>query len=201
MTAQLPAMRRLRCRLVQRARRLVSCPAAADDLVQDALLAALLSGRDWQNQATERWLFGVLRRRAAFVHRTATRQRTREQHYAANQALDGVPVLTSSAPLPDLPPSLHMVAKLAAAGCTRDEIQWVLGLAPTALRQRISAAGRRLRGTGAPACAVPTVATGPVRQTVLPLSRRTGDLGTHDPDGHAILVGRSQYLPPRQPKG
>lgn len=186
----------VRRRLLQRARRLVTCPGEAEDLVQDALLAAHKAHRDFGEEATVRWLLGVLWRRAAFMHRTASRRRARERWYAARLAPPGEP--PTQAALPDLPRSVRIVARLAAAGCSRHEIQWLLSLRPEALRQRISAARRRLRGTDPPLM-VTSAVPGPVRTAVLPLSRRTGHLGTHDPDGHGFLVGCSRIRGVRQP--
>lgn len=197
MSMELPALQLVRHRLLRRARRLVVCPAEADDLVQDTLIAAFEAGRDWHDDTTQRWMSGVLRRRAAFVHRTATRRRARERRYA--EILPPSQTPESGRPLPELPPSLRLVARLAAAGCTRDEIAWVLDLAPTALRQRVSTARRRLQGHGAPAMPVPTLLPGPVRRAVLPASQRQQGLGTHDPDGHLIVLGCSHFGRRRQP--
>lgn len=198
MHAASPALKGIRSRLLRRARRHVSCTAAAEDLVQEALLAAHRAGRDWFDPGTERWMNGVLWRQAAFVRRTESRRTAREHAVACADTTIPAP---SRAPLPPLPQSLRAVARLAAAGCTRDEIAWLLGLTSTALRQRISSARRRLGGAPPPPLPAPAVASGPIRQSVLPLSRRTGRLGTHDPDGHPMLLGRSQNPPLRQPRG
>ncbi|MBX2796281.1 MAG: hypothetical protein KTR31_01390 [Myxococcales bacterium] len=189
----------LRGRLLRRARRLVSCTGEADDLVNDALLAAHTKGRDFGDESTERWLTGVLWRRAAFVRRTAARRRSREQRFAEADHRRARPEHATGQALPPLPPSLRVVARLAQAGCTRDEIRWVLDLRPDALRQRISALGRRLRGTEPPPAPPATSPAGPARQNVLPHAQRTGFLGAHDPDGHVILVRCSRNGGDRQP--
>ena len=55
------------------ARRLVRRAEEADDLVQDALLAALEAGR-----SDPPWLAGVLRKQSAMTARSAIRRRRRE---------------------------------------------------------------------------------------------------------------------------
>lgn len=173
------------------------CRAEADDLVQDALLAAFEQGRAWEDPATERWLLGVLWRRAAFLRRTAARRHRRDQAFVEVTPPPGPAERPDRSTLPELPPSLRAVARLAAAGCTRAEIQWVLGLRPATLRKRISELRRRLDGTAPPAT-LQRVPPGPIRATLLREVRRTGSIGGHDPDGHPVVMGCSHFRGARQ---
>ncbi len=129
------------------ARRYAHAPADAEDLVQQALLAAVEAGRtDFASGQTRAWLTGVIRNRARMEARGAVRRRTREGSWQA----DGCEQVSGEAAgLPDvsgLPRSLRLVALLAFAGATRPEIAWLLGLSDTALRQRVSQLKRALVG-------------------------------------------------------
>jgi DNA-directed RNA polymerase specialized sigma24 family protein len=204
--------------LLRRARRLARSEDEARDLVQDVLLVALDRGlTDLGAPEHQPWLFGVMRKRAAFVARTACRRRNREQEATPS----GAPLAVwRFAPrfLQSLPPSLRAVATLASADLSGPEIRWLLQLSPTALRTRLSALRRAVKENNA----VPEDSTIPggaeqssaeYSSAVLEsedgtrlappadpfLGRRRGALlgtlrnapgqilGTHDPDGHAIL--------------
>ena len=148
----------------------------------------------------EAWLRGVVRNLAAQLARTEGRRRRRDQEWTERHLRPHVPApeVTVSASLPALPPSLRAVALLALAGCSRQEVQWLLHLEPTALRQRIAALRRRAGATPELARANP-VAHGQRRPWVLDAVRRQGHWGSHDPDGHCFIVGCSQNRGPRQP--
>lgn len=188
------------------ARRLSRREADAEDLVQEVLLAAWRAGR-----VDPPWLFGVLRRQAALQARSAVRSRRRES--MAMEGEDDVapePVHASPA-TPDwlrrLPPAGRRVVVLALHGLTAEEIRWLLGITPAAFRQRIAAI-RKVLATLAPderrgSLALSRVRD-PVRAADLPfgLVRRAlraairGDgLGTHDGDGHLLVLRRRAHVP------
>ncbi len=82
--------------LAHLARRLVSEPHAADDLVQDTLLASLQGGVP--GAAPRRaWLAGIARRLAARQHRGAVRRARREHHAARDEALPAADDLAARA--------------------------------------------------------------------------------------------------------
>jgi hypothetical protein len=89
-----------------------------------------------------------------------------------------------------LPPSLRRVAELALAGLHRNEIAWIIGVSDVTLRQRISALRKRLDSFDA----MPAVAGGldlPIglmRRALLPVVRAQDAPGTHDPDGHLLVL-------------
>lgn len=176
------------------ARRFAGSEDDARDLAQDAVAIALARGfDDWSTPERRGWLHGVVRKRAAFVVRGQVRRRRREQ------AVEGVssPVARRWTWRADflarLPRSLRVVAALASADLCAAEIRWLLGLSDTALRQRLTALRRAVRGEPEPptqAAGEPRVALGGLRAQVLAgLRRQHGRVAaTHDPDGHVILL-------------
>lgn len=78
------------------ARQLVRDVAAADDLVQETLLAALERRPD-DRQPLRPWLGTILRRRVALTHRGDQRRREREQREARAEALPSAEELASRA--------------------------------------------------------------------------------------------------------
>ncbi|WP_373353941.1 sigma factor [Pseudoroseicyclus sp. CXY001] len=193
MSALTPAHRG---RLLALARRHARRAEEAEDLVQEALVAAHEAGR--LTEADLPWIAGVIRRQAAMAARGAGRRRAREIAWAEAAAPDQPP---ETGPLPPLPPALAQVARLAAAGCTRAEIRWLLGLTDTALRQRLSALRRQLAGRPRPP--ERPGAGGALRPALgAALARRPEALfASHDPDGHFFLVSASRNRPPRQHPG
>ena len=185
------------------ARRVARRSGDADDLVQQAILAALEAGRsDLAAPETRRWLAGVIRKRAAFDARTAGRSRRRETAWseAQPQADD---VRTDNPGLPPLSPALKVTALLALSGHTRQEIGWLLNLSDAALRQRVSQL-RRALAKAEPAGGDPSgaLAFGRIRQALLAPGRRNNAfLASHDPDGHLFVVSRSQIPVLRQQTG
>lgn len=179
--------------------------AQAEDVVQDALLAAIEQGRaDLDDQANLRWLSGVVRNKARMSARTARRQRHRDGLWQAGRT---EPVTENAAPaevLAGLPQALRVIAALVLTGHNRREIAYLLNLPDTALRQRISALKRHLvaRGLAAPhelSGLHLDLAYGRIRDVLLPaLLRHGGSFASHDPDGHLFVVRRSQNGPPRQ---
>lgn len=176
----------------------------ADDLVQETLLAGVLAGRHDMP-----WLSGVLRRQAAMAARSGVRRRRREALAAMPsenvlEPPDSHEAARMSRPpawLAALPPSAHRLAVLALHGLSADEIRWILRIEPTAFRQRLTRI-RRALATQSPQLRAESLALAyvrdPARSADLPFglvrralkaAMRVGDgLGTHDPDGHLVLI-------------
>ncbi len=196
-------------RLRARARRLSRRPADADDLLQDALLAAIEAGRD-----DAPWLDGVLKNLAAMTARGEGRRRRREASVAEPESVAATDAAVDTGParlslLASLPPSARRVAVLALHGLSADEIRWILGLADTAFRQRLTRI-RKALGALPPPQRAEAVALSfvrdPARTVDLPfglvrrslkaaLAGRAG-LGTHDADGHLLVIRSAHGLPP-----
>lgn len=188
------------------ARRESRDPGADEDLVQEALLAAILVGRtDFESPDTLRWVIGTVRNQARMAARGATRRRKREaQWHDYSQANESSDQTETAAFLAGLPKSLKAVAALTLSGHTRHEIAYLLRLSDTALRQRIVALKRKTVEAG---LALPTdlpglnldIAYGRIRDALLPkLLRSGGSFASHDPDGHLFVVRRSQNADARQ---
>lgn len=182
------------------ARRASSRADEADDLVQDALLEAVRSGRAIAGPRDMRWLAGIIRNRAKLAARGASRRKLRESHWHAMRLEPAPPAeppdLTTT--LAALPPALKAVAALTLSGHNRREIAYLLDLSDTALRQRITALKRQLTTHGV---VMPEgmpglnldLAYGRIRDALLPsLLRQGGMFASHDPDGHLFIVRRSQ---------
>ena len=177
--------------------RYAETPDDADDLVQDMLLAALVQRRVPSDDGFLAWAHGVFRRRALFVARTEGRRRRREALYAADADPSGEAIRKLPREFIDtLSPSLKIVALLANLGLGRAEIASLLGIADTALRQRISSLRRAWREFGGTPELVeiprgyPSL-RGPRRRAVkADLARVPGArFAVADPDGHAIIFG------------
>lgn len=189
------------------ARRVARRSDEADDLVQQAVLAALEAGRtDIFAPETRRWLAGVIRNRAAFDARTTARRRRRETAWSDTVAAPRPAAETEASDdaVRSLSPALRVTALLALAGHTRQEIGWLLNLSDDALRQRISQLKRALARQGPPGSAGPDgqLAFGRIRRALLGPARRADVfLASHDPDGHLFLLSRSQIPALRQQTG
>lgn len=189
-------------RLLAVARRHSRTADDAEDLVQAACLAAVTSGRrDFGDPQVMAWLVGTVRNLGALHARTAARRHRRDAEYLRQAHLaDTAP---PARPDPEgLPPALARTARLIAAGCTRDELRWLLGISDAALRQRLSALRRSVRRAEGPA-PDGIEPRGQVRQQLRVALQRlpAGHLGSHDPDGHAFVIGRSHPHTPRQHTG
>lgn len=181
-------------------------PHGVDDLVQEALLAAVLAGRvDFDAPQTGRWLTGVVRNKARMAARSAFRRRVRDTRWHG-EAQPAPPVERTdlASALSNLPPAIKAVAALTLSGHNRREIAYLLNLPDTALRQRIAALRRHVVALG---LAMPAdlpglnlnLAYGRIRDALLPqLLRDGGLLASHDPDGHLFVIRRSQKPSPRQ---
>jgi DNA-directed RNA polymerase specialized sigma24 family protein len=180
--------------LLRAARRWTRTPEEARDLVQAALTEAVARGfTDWDTDGGRGWLYGVIRRQAAFRARGEARRRRRDRLWQLDRE-HTEPTSWAWAPgfLTTLPPSLRSVAVLAQAGLGGAEVRSVLRLTAGAFRQRLTALRRALATTADPT--VPTDAPrspglGPRRQGLLSTLRRRPQwaLGTHDPDGHPLI--------------
>jgi DNA-directed RNA polymerase specialized sigma24 family protein len=179
--------------ILRTARRLTRSVDEARDLAQDVLVIALARGLDdWQSLAHRPWLRGVVRKRAAFLVRGQQRRRRREQ-LPDGAGARGSTWVWQPGFLASLPRSLRVVATMASADLCAAEIQWLLGLSDTALRQRLSALRRAVRAEAEPPTLPgpePQPSFGAHRAQLLAGLRlqRGLALATHDPDGHAILL-------------
>lgn len=182
----------------------------AEDLVQDTLLAALQAHR-----ADLPWLTGVLRHQAAMAARTAVRRRRREAQLTIDEA-DPADTVAADAPAPasrdwlaKLPPSARRVAVLALHGLSADEIRWILRIEPTAFRQRLTRI-RKALGELTPELRAQSLALAYVRdparsvdlqfglvRRALKAAMRAGEgLGTHDADGHLLVIVAGAHSTP-----
>lgn len=204
-------------RLRNEARRHARNAAEVDDLVQDALLVALEQGRDALDATSLPWLSGVIRHRAAMQARSAIRRRRRDAAFAVAPVAPGdaapshAEAGTSVAPLllSRLPPAARRVAVLALHGLDADEIRWILGIRDTAFRQRLTCI-RKMLGALPPAQRAESLALAYVRDPARSVDLQFGlvrralkaalggrpGLGSHDPDGHLLVVrGRAHVFP------
>src|SRR5690554_2989683 len=107
----------------------------AEDLLQQAILAALAAGRGrgWDDRV---WLGGVMRNIALMNARGTIRRRRREERFA--EILAPSPEDDAMPDLGGLAPSFRIVALLALTGHGRAEIRHLLRISDEALRQRIA---------------------------------------------------------------
>jgi hypothetical protein len=118
----------------------------------------------------------------------------REGEYASRAAL-----ARGDRALPDpagLPPALARTARLISAGCTREELRWLLGISDAALRQRLAALRRVARPTDVPPPST-VLPQGTARPHLLAAMKRlpSAHLGSHDPDGYLFSI-RPHIRPP-----
>jgi RNA polymerase sigma factor (sigma-70 family) len=191
-----PTAREMLRRLRRVAARLVGTRDEADDLVQEALLAALEQDRDLDEARFLAWATGVIRRSVMFRARTAGRRRRREATYAAETSAPPLPFARlPRAFIDSLPRSLQTVALLANAGVGRTEVAHVLGLSEAAVRKRISDLRRAWRKSGAgPDLALRSPQHRPpcgnLRRSLRSTLRKLPDarFAVADPDGHEIFL-------------
>ncbi len=192
--------------LHRQAQRHTRCSADAEDLLQEALLAGLRAGRE-----DLAWLSGVLTKQAAMQSRSAVRRRRREQVVSELDdgfGADPLGTPSSQGERPDpspllarLPPSARRLAVLALHGLDAEEIRCILGIAPTAFRQRLSrirqAVGKLPPSLHAEAIGLAYVRDparsvdlqfGLIRRALKAALNGGAGLGSHDPDGHLLLV-------------
>ena len=169
---------------------------------------------DLNDMDNQRWFHGVLRNRGAFLARGAVRRKRREEH-SHNPSSDlALPFgEESSGFLAQLPRGVRVVAALVLHGMCREEIASALRLSPTAFRQRlttlrkvlaevppttreqwvVSARQRRLRQAAG-------LELGLIRQALLSYLKLSSGIGTHDPDGHLLIIEKKAPHN-RQPPG
>jgi DNA-directed RNA polymerase specialized sigma24 family protein len=176
------------------ARRATRSEDEARDLVQDVLEIALRRrADDWSSPEGRVWLRGVVRKHAAFVVRGEKRRRRRESLADSNGTASAGAWVWQPKFLASLPSSLRRVATLASADLCAAEIRWLLQLTDTALRQRLSALRRALRGHDEPPtlpAPEPPGSFGAQRAQVLAHLRQRGGraIATCDPDGHVLFL-------------
>ncbi len=93
---------------------------------------------------------------------------------------------------------------MIVAGLNRDEIIAALNIAPTAFRQRLTTIRRAWQKSNQLADDRDTedllLDLGLMRRALLGHVKRLGGVGTHDPDGHLIVLSTSQSTKRRQQK-
>jgi DNA-directed RNA polymerase specialized sigma24 family protein len=186
--------------LLRLARRHARIKDEAEDLLHDALIAAVAAGRLPWREGTA-WFSGVLRQRAAMDARSALRRRRREADADAPPSLEMGGLPPPWPVIAALTPALRIVALLIMTGHNRAEIAHLLRLSDETLRQRVSALRRKLKSEG-PAMEFTGLgdglAFGALRQALLPATRAS-HLGSHDPDGHLFTVKIVRTGPHKNP--
>lgn len=178
----------------------------ADDLVQDLLLEAVRTGKDFSAPRFMAWGRGFLRNRAAFIARTEGRRRKREERFQENDQDAGSLVIQFPASfIATLRPSLRIVVRLINCGLSRKEILYLLNIADTALRQRLTALRREWSSHLAAGGQEPEyldepgnpLYSGLIRRSLRRAFRSSSDhngnmsarfIGSHDPDGHLFTI-------------
>jgi RNA polymerase sigma-70 factor (ECF subfamily) len=181
--------------------------ADAVDLLQEALLAGIKSGRvEYSMSKDKAWLAGVLRNLAAETARKAGRRKKRESRWAEDAGVEQSGMKDEKPDTDDLlsrlSESTRCIAVLALHGMNPDEICFVLNLKPAAFRQRLVALRRSLgrlpESLRAEAMALAysrprrnreeKLDFGLIRRALLHHVRGSSDIGTHDPDGHLVAI-------------
>jgi RNA polymerase sigma-70 factor (ECF subfamily) len=191
------------------ARRWTRRRSEAADLLHDALIEAIRAQRtDFAREPNRRWFSGVLRNLAAMTARSAARRKRRETIVAGTK-----PASRDRSPKPSesflytLPPSARRVATLVVSGMDKREIIAALHLTDTSFRQRLTTIRKawsdfteaQAHADDADAPVDSDRALGLMRRALLRHVRQLGGVGTHDPDGHLIVL---ETVPawPRQEK-
>lgn len=177
----------------------------AEDLLHDALIAALAQGRlPWQEGTA--WFRGVLRQQAAMAARSAVRRRRREALAAVPDHQEAARLHEPWKAVADLPRGQRIVALLILTGHNRAEICHLLRIPDEALRQRLSALKRKLgqAEAGEPLAEFTqlngNLAAGALRRALLPVMRRgEASFGSYDPDGHLFAVKIIKTPPHKAP--
>ena len=186
--------------LAVQARAFSHVPQEAEDLLQDTLVAGLQAGRD-----DHAWLVGTMRQLAAMTARTAVRRRRREQDAVITDvtAIDTTGAMKPAAVdelLRALPPAGRRLVTLALHGLDAEEIRWILAITPTAFRQRLTSIRKVLQRLPNVAVDVETAMGAPrtgdhsfglMRRALKAALHGRDGLGSHDHDGHLLLLRRS----------
>lgn len=191
--------------LLSLARRHAPRADLASDLLHDALLVAARDGVDLEEDAGQRWIGGVLRNVSR--HQARTDQRRRKREATSSASADAEADLNMGGREPQswqaLPPASRRVVALALHGMGKREICAALGLSDAAFRQRLAVA-RRVLGQLPEDLLADTLARaqdrrrqrgddvplGLLRRALLRSLRSQSSVGTHDLDGHLVIVGR-----------
>ena len=173
----------------------------AADLLHDALLDAIRAQRtDFARDDNRRGFAGVLRNRAAMTARGAARRHKRETAAATSlRGGDGSPPkpVPSDTFIRALPRSARSVATLLVSGMSKRDILAALNISDTSFRQRMTTirkSWRKLPESQHDAAddgenvIDPDLALGLMRRALLRHVRQLGGVGTHDPDGHLIVL-------------
>lgn len=194
----------------------------AEDVLQEALIAATRQGRaDLSIPSAQRYFRGIIRKTAWAMRRADARRHRNElakpltndvqTHASSAASLPTADSISKSLPAPDLsslPTSLQAVANLVMAQFDRDEIRSTLGISDDALRRRLSDLRRHLESDPfareqilesiRQRAAASSDSIGLIRQAlVLWLRTRSpggGAVGTIDPDGHLIAATRKSKI-------
>ena len=145
----------------------------------------------------------VIRNQATMQARSAIRRRRRDDAVAGD---DITPPCEETAPsatalLERLPPAARRVAVLALHGLNAEEIRWVLAINATAFRQRLTSI-RKTLGALPPTQRAEAMALayvrdparsvelqfGLIRRALKAALRGADGMGTHDADGHLIVL-------------
>lgn len=177
-----------------------------DDLVQDLLLEAVSTGKDFSDARFMAWGRGFLRNRAAFIARTEGRRRKREEMFHGNDqnCYDPYISLLPEGFVAGLRQPLRILARLINCGLNRREILYLLNIAETALRQRLmvlrrewkiySASKQNREHLNDP---IHALSNGLIRRSLTQTLRNSADhkqhitdriIGSHDPDGHLFII-------------
>jgi hypothetical protein len=170
----------------------------ARDLAHSVLVDAVARGKTSEVQQRG-WMYGAVRRRAAFEARTAARRQAREARWHASTPDPAAHAWRFSPELlAELSPALRVLAALASAELQPREIRSVLRLTDAAFRKRLSELGRAVRT--ASRAGLPVVrrvpaghALGPARAELLSTLERhpAWAVASHDPDGHVFVFSRA----------
>lgn len=193
----------------------------AEDLLHESLLAAVQARRtDFADERTRAWFMGLMRNKAMMTARSAGRRKRREGFVALTEAAAfDLPAHDTPAPalaqadrgtldaIRQLPRAARIVAILALHGLTREEIASILDLSDEALRQRLTTLRKRWRSLPQATreralddarrrrTLGHALEAGLIRRALVAWLQEIPGVGTHDPDGHLIVLGKD--LPSR----
>jgi DNA-directed RNA polymerase specialized sigma24 family protein len=177
----------------------------SSDAVQETLLASIQN-----NRFDMPWLNGVLQKQVAMQIRAKIRRRRREE-IIIDEA-ESVDIEASSPShhvfmlIRNLPKALRQVVVLALHGLNAEEIRYLLGIAPTAFRQRLTAIrkslGKLSEQQSREALAIAYVREpkrsvelqlGLIRRALKAALHGGQCIGTHDLDGHLMIIRREAH--------
>ena len=170
----------------------------AEDLAHDIIVAALRRGLVLEGDAFVHGIDASARRHAAFVARSAARQRAREVLSVLALVADNHEPDGDALPSASLPLALRVTLLLLSLGHTKPELCSALGISDAALRKRLQ--GLRQRTPLArPRLAEPSAGSAALRCTQLGALRHLAPrvrggrgsprlIAVSDPDGHGIIL-------------